>query len=107
MAGYHDEPGCGADAFKRRAQDLDVVIEAVFEDLDLKHKVFGGVSPLVADDCVLATNTSAIPIGKVAAGIEHPGRVLGMHYFSPVPQMQLLEIIVTPQTDLETRSVFL
>ena len=93
VSGYHDEAGGGADAFKRKAQQLDVVIEAVFEDLDLKHKVFAGVAPLVKDDCVLATNTSAIPIGNVAAGVPNPERVLGMHYFSPVPQMQLLEII--------------
>ena len=92
------------DAFAKKAQDLDVVIEAVFENLELKHKVFGTVSGLVRDDCVLATNTSAIPIEKVAAGIDKPERVLGMHYFSPVPSMQLLEIIPHAGTNEESMS---
>ena len=74
----------------------------MFENLELKHKVFGSVSSLVRDDCVLATNTSAIPIGNVAAGIAKPERVLGMHYFSPVPQMQLLEIIPHAGTNDES-----
>ena len=76
----------------------------VFENLELKHKVFGTVSGLVRDDCVLATNTSAIPIEKVAAGIDKPERVLGMHYFSPVPSMQLLEIIPHAGTNQESMS---
>ncbi len=62
ITGYHDGDGGNSDAFAKKAQDLDVVIEAVFENLELKHKVFGTVSGLVRDDCVLATNTSAIPI---------------------------------------------
>ena len=78
--------------------------QAVFENLELKHKVFGTVSGLVRDDCVLATNTSAIPIEKVAAGIDRPERVLGMHYFSPVPSMQLLEIIPHAGTNKESMS---
>ena len=97
---YHDGPGGGGDAaWLTKAAGCDVVIEAVFEDLDLKHKVFQGLEPLVGDGCVLATNTSAIPIAKVAAGVTKPERVLGMHYFSPVPQMQLLEIIPHAGTD--------
>jgi enoyl-CoA hydratase/long-chain 3-hydroxyacyl-CoA dehydrogenase len=104
ITGYHDSDGGNAEAFAKKAQDLDVVIEAVFENLELKHKVFGTVSGLVRDDCVLATNTSAIPIEKVAAGIDRPERVLGMHYFSPVPSMQLLEIIPHAGTNEESMS---
>ena len=104
ITGYHDGDGGNSDAFAKKAQDLDVVIEAVFENLELKHKVFGTVSGLVRDDCVLATNTSAIPIEKVAAGIDRPERVLGMHYFSPVPSMQLLEIIPHAGTNKESMS---
>merc|ERR1719311_1240022 len=90
ITGYHDSDGGN--------------VEAVFENLELKHKVFGTVSGLVRDDCVLATNTSAIPIEKVAAGIDKPERVLGMHYFSPVPSMQLLEIIPHAGTSKESMS---
>jgi enoyl-CoA hydratase/long-chain 3-hydroxyacyl-CoA dehydrogenase len=100
VLGYHDGPGGGGDAaWLRKAATADVVVEAVFEDLSLKHKVFRSVEPLVSEACVLATNTSAIPIAKVAAGAAKPERVLGMHYFSPVPSMQLLEIIPHAGTD--------
>jgi len=102
ITGYHDAAGGNAGAFATTASTLDVCVEAVFENLELKHKVFGSVSSLVRDDCVLATNTSAIPIGNVAAGIAKPERVLGMHYFSPVPQMQLLEIIPHAGTNEES-----
>ena len=83
------------------ADDLegaDLVIEAVFEDLDLKRRVLAEVEERVADDAVFASNTSALPIGKIAADARHPERVIGMHYFSPVPKMPLLEIVVAEQT---------
>jgi 3-hydroxyacyl-CoA dehydrogenase/enoyl-CoA hydratase/carnithine racemase len=78
--------------------DADLVIEAVFEDLDLKRRVLAEVEARVAPDAVFASNTSALPIARIAAGSRHPERVLGMHYFSPVPKMPLLEIVVTGQT---------
>jgi len=76
----------------------DVVIEAVPEDLDLKRSVLADTEAVIRDDAVFASNTSSLPIADIAADAEHPERVLGMHYFSPVPQMPLLEIIVTEET---------
>jgi 3-hydroxyacyl-CoA dehydrogenase/enoyl-CoA hydratase/3-hydroxybutyryl-CoA epimerase len=76
----------------------DVVIEAVFEDLAVKHAVFRETEQKVRDDCVLASNTSTIPIERIASVTRHPDRVLGMHFFSPVEKMPLLEVIVSRQT---------
>jgi len=79
-------------------EGADLVIEAVFEDLDLKRKVLSEVEEMVGDDAVFASNTSALPIGEIAADARHPERVIGMHYFSPVPKMPLLEIVVAERT---------
>jgi 3-hydroxyacyl-CoA dehydrogenase/enoyl-CoA hydratase/3-hydroxybutyryl-CoA epimerase len=76
----------------------DLVIEAVFEKLELKRQVLADVEAVVDQRAVFASNTSALPIADIAALSPHPERVLGMHYFSPVPKMPLLEIIVTPKT---------
>ncbi len=77
----------------------ELVIEAVFEDLELKRRVLAEVEEVVGDACVLASNTSSIPIGDIARGCRRPGRVLGMHFFSPVPKMPLLEIVIAPETE--------
>ena len=77
---------------------LDMVIEAVFEDLSLKHTVLREVEPLIHDDAVYASNTSTIPISRIAEAVERPERVLGMHFFSPVHKMPLLEVIRGEQT---------
>ena len=79
-------------------EGADLVVEAVFEDLELKRRVLAEVEEKVADDAVFASNTSALPIGEIAAEARHPERVIGMHYFSPVPKMPLLEIVVAEQT---------
>ena len=77
----------------------DLVVEAVFEDLAVKHQVLREVEPLLRDDAIFASNTSTIPIARIAQAAARPERVIGMHFFSPVHKMPLLEIIVTPQVD--------
>jgi 3-hydroxyacyl-CoA dehydrogenase/enoyl-CoA hydratase/3-hydroxybutyryl-CoA epimerase len=84
----------GYSGFKR----ADFVIEAVFEDLQTKQNMFRELEAIVPDHCILASNTSSIPISEIAKGVKNPERVIGMHFFSPVEKMPLLEIIVTPQT---------
>jgi len=77
----------------------DVVIEAVFESLDLKQRMVADIEGLAGDkEIVFATNTSAIPIDDIAATAKHPERIIGMHYFSPVEKMPLLEVIVGSKT---------
>ena len=71
----------------------DVVIEAIPEDLALKHRVLGEVAGAAGEACVLATNTSSLPVTQVAAGVPGPERVVGMHFFNPAPVMRLVEVI--------------
>ncbi len=76
----------------------DIVVEAVFEDLGLKQRILAETEAVTRPDCIFASNTSALPISAIAEKAERPELVIGMHYFSPVPKMPLLEIVKTEQT---------
>ncbi len=90
----------GADyAGFRRA---DLVIEAVFEDLEVKRNVVREIEAVTGPDCVVASNTSTIPISKIAEASSRPSSVVGMHFFSPVHRMPLLEVVVGARTAPET-----
>ncbi|MFC7495387.1 MULTISPECIES: 3-hydroxyacyl-CoA dehydrogenase NAD-binding domain-containing protein [unclassified Nocardioides] len=71
----------------------DLVIEAVFEDPSLKQKVFAEIAPYVNDDALLCSNTSTLPISELATGVDRPADFIGLHFFSPVDKMPLVEII--------------
>jgi 3-hydroxyacyl-CoA dehydrogenase/enoyl-CoA hydratase/carnithine racemase len=79
--------------------DADFVIEAVFEDLKVKQQVLAEVEAVVTPQCVLATNTSSLSIGEMSAGLQHPERVVGFHFFNPVAILPLLEIVQAEATD--------
>jgi 3-hydroxyacyl-CoA dehydrogenase/enoyl-CoA hydratase/3-hydroxybutyryl-CoA epimerase len=81
--------------------NVDLVIEAVFEDLAVKQRVLNETEEVIGRDSIFASNTSTIPIGNIAEASLRPDRVIGMHFFSPVPKMPLLEVIVTPETARE------
>lgn len=78
--------------------NVDLVIEAVFEDLTLKHQMVAEVETHCPPATIFATNTSSLPIARIAEAARRPENVIGLHYFSPVEKMPLLEIIATPQT---------
>src|SRR5436305_375733 len=79
----------------------DFVVEAVFEDLNVKHAVLRETEAVAPEGLIFASNTSAIPIARIAEGSRHPERVVGMHFFSPVAKMPLLEVIRHPGTSEE------
>jgi len=80
------------------ASQADLAVEAVTENESVKKKVFQDLSRALRPDAILATNTSSIPITRIAASVERPERVIGMHFMNPVPVMQLVEIIRGAQT---------
>ena len=80
------------------ARDAQFAVEAVTENEAVKRKVFADLAKAMPADAILATNTSSIPITKIAASVERPERVIGMHFMNPVPVMQLVEIIRGAQT---------
>ncbi|WP_405723106.1 3-hydroxyacyl-CoA dehydrogenase family protein [Streptomyces sp. NBC_01537] len=82
--------------------EADIVVEAVFEKIEVKQEIFRALDKIAKQDAVLASNTSAIPITKIAAVTERPERVVGTHFFSPVPMMQLCELVRGYKTSDET-----
>jgi 3-hydroxybutyryl-CoA dehydrogenase len=83
----------------------DLLIEAATEDADLKLKIFAQLDEVAGEESILASNTSSIPITRLAASTSRPQRVVGMHFFNPVPLMQLVEVIRGLETSDETAAV--
>jgi 3-hydroxybutyryl-CoA dehydrogenase len=81
------------------AASARLVVEAIVENLAIKRGLFQQLEAIVAPDCVLATNTSSISVTAIANGLQHPGRLVGMHFFNPVPLMKLVEVVSGLQTD--------
>jgi 3-hydroxybutyryl-CoA dehydrogenase len=80
----------------------DLMIEAVVEDVSVKEQIFRRADATLPAEAVLASNTSSIPIGTLAAATERPGKVIGMHFFNPVPVLKLVEIVRAQETSDET-----
>jgi 3-hydroxybutyryl-CoA dehydrogenase len=83
----------------REAAEVSLVIEAIYENLDAKRSVFTTLDDLVLKDCILATNTSSLSVSSIAAGVKHPERLIGLHFFNPAPLMPLVEIVPGIATD--------
>jgi 3-hydroxybutyryl-CoA dehydrogenase len=83
---------------------VDLVIEAVVEDLNVKRAVMATAAPVVADGAILASNTSSLSLATIAEGLPHPGQCLGLHFFNPVHIMKLVEIVVHDGVNDETRA---
>lgn len=81
--------------------DAALVVEAIIEDLDIKRGLFADLEQVLADDAILASNTSSISITSIARDLAHPGRVVGMHFFNPAPIMKLVEVISGVATDAD------
>jgi 3-hydroxybutyryl-CoA dehydrogenase len=82
-----------------QARDSALVVEAIVEKLEAKRSLFNELEGIVAPGAVLATNTSSISVTAIANGLQHPGRLVGMHFFNPVPLMKLVEVVSGLQTD--------
>lgn len=90
-----------------KASHVSLVVEAIVEKLDVKRSVFQQLEEHVSDDCILATNTSSISVTAIANGMKKPDRLVGMHFFNPVPIMKLVEVVSGLQTRVEVaQSIF-
>jgi 3-hydroxyacyl-CoA dehydrogenase/enoyl-CoA hydratase/3-hydroxybutyryl-CoA epimerase len=83
-------------------ETCDLVIEAIVENVEAKRKLFAELSKFVAPDCILASNTSALPIEELASTTANPGRMIGIHFFNPVSRMPLVELVLSPDTTRAT-----
>jgi 3-hydroxybutyryl-CoA dehydrogenase len=90
------EPSAGLDELGRTA---DLIIEAALEDLALKRRIFARLNAAAPPTAILATNTSALSVGAIAAGLPHPERVVGLHFFNPAPVMALVEVVASAGAD--------
>ncbi len=82
-------------------QDADFVLEAAVEDLEAKREIFAALGETCSERCILGTNTSALSVTAIATGTVKPERVVGIHFFNPVPRMKLVELVRTPFTSQE------
>jgi len=89
---------------KSEYADCEFVIEAVFEEVGVKQQVFGEIEKYIAEDAILATNTSSLSVEEIGAKLAHPERLVGFHFFNPVAVMPLIEIVKTPGTNEQTLS---
>ncbi|MES2800471.1 MAG: 3-hydroxyacyl-CoA dehydrogenase NAD-binding domain-containing protein [Bacteroidota bacterium] len=85
----------------RDFKSSSLIIEAIVEKLEVKHKVFANLESIVSNDCILASNTSSLSIASIGAALKNPARVIGIHFFNPAPLMPLVEIIPAVQTSPE------
>ncbi|MCP4047749.1 MAG: hypothetical protein GY732_17385 [Gammaproteobacteria bacterium] len=90
-----------ADVEGKGVGKADVIIEAIFEDVDAKRDLFAGIESQIKDDAVLATNTSAIPLADISSVLKKPGRLIGIHFFNPVAKMPLVEVVYDEKSDPE------
>jgi len=110
LAKLAEKGGAAPDEVLARVQtaddlvEADLLIEAVVEDADVKEEIFRSADALLPHDAILASNTSSIPITRLAAATSRPERVIGMHFFNPVPVLKLVEVIRGLETSDETAS---
>ncbi|MGB3606796.1 3-hydroxyacyl-CoA dehydrogenase family protein, partial [Psychroserpens sp.] len=81
--------------------DSNLTVEAIIENLDIKQKVFSELETYVADDCIIASNTSSLSMASIASSLKKPERCIGIHFFNPAPLMKLVEVIPAIQTSKE------
>ena len=93
----------------KEISNSNLVIEAIVENLEIKQNLFPQMESLVSEDCILATNTSSLSVSKIASACKLKSRIMGIHFFNPVPLMRLVEVIPTEKTDgkllLEVKSI--